>query len=293
MTETALTATLSRPKSRMLQMLRHLFAHPTFIAGAIGVGLVFAMAVLGLVLSQSDPNAVRISQRLKPPGPGHWFGTDNLGRDIWTRMSYGAVISLQVGVAVVVLNGILGTVLGALSGYFRWLDAPIMRFMDALMAFPSILLALGIAAAMGPSLTNVILALSVAHLPQTARLVRSSVLVLRRLEYVDAARSFGARDQWIIGRHIVPNTISPLLVQLTSVFAYAVLAEATLSYLGVGLPPPTPSWGSIISDGRDYIVDAWWICLFPGLAITLTVLSLNLLGDGLRDVLDPRLKVNP
>ena len=292
MSDTALSATLARPKSRGVQIMRHLLAHPTFITGAIGVCLIFAMAVLGLVLAQSDPNAIRITQRLKPPGPGHWFGTDNLGRDIWTRMSYGAVISLQVGAAVVVLNGILGTVLGALSGYFRWLDAPIMRFMDALMAFPSILLALGIAAAMGPSLTNVILALSIAHLPQTARLVRSSVLVLRRLEYVDAAQSFGARDRWIIGRHIIPNTISPLLVQLTSVFAYAVLAEATLSYLGVGLPPPTPSWGSIISDGRDYIVDAWWICLFPGVAITLTVLSLNLLGDGLRDVLDPRLKVN-
>lgn len=292
MTESTLTAVLPRPKSRIAQTLRHLLAHPTFVAGLIGMVLVLAMALLGLVLAHGDPNAVRITLRLKPPGPGHWFGTDNLGRDIWTRMSHGAIISFQVGVAVVALNGILGTALGAMSGYFRWLDTPIMRFMDALMAFPSILLALGIAAALGPSLANVILALSVAHLPQTARLVRSSVLVLRGLEYVDAARSFGARDQWIIGRHIIPNTISPLLVQLTSVFAYAVLAEATLSYLGVGLPPPTPSWGSIISDGRDYIVDAWWICLFPGLAITITVLALNLLGDGLRDVLDPRLKVN-
>jgi peptide/nickel transport system permease protein len=159
------------------------------------------------------------------------------------------------------------------------------------MAFPAILLALGIAAALGPSLTNVVIALSATYTPQTARIVRSSVLVLRSLDYVDAARSFGARDRWILLAHLVPNALSPLLVQLTSVFAHAVLAEATLSYLGVGLPPPTPSWGSIIADGRDYIVDAGWICLAPGIAITVVVLALNLIGDGLRDVLDPRLRL--
>jgi peptide/nickel transport system permease protein len=200
-------------------------------------------------------------------------------------------ISILVGASVVALSTVVGGALGALAGYYRLLDGPIMRTMDALLAFPSLLLALGIAAALGPSMFNVILALSITYTPETARIVRSSVLVLREQEYVDASLTFGARDRWIILRHLIPNSLSPLLVQITAIFAYSVLAEAALSFLGVGLPPPTPSWGAIIADGRSYIIDAWWICLFPGLAITITVLSLNLLGDALRDVLDPRVKV--
>jgi len=272
--------------------LHQLLSHPAFLAGLAGIGVVVAVTIAGLVLSPYDPNTISARNRFQSPSATNFFGTDNLGRDIFTRMAHGATISFQVGMAVVFFNAIAGTALGALSGYYRLLDGAIMRVMDALMAFPPLLLALGIAAALGPSLTNVILALAITYLPLTARIVRSGVLVLRKLEYVDAARTFGARDRWIILRHVVPNVLSPLMVQLTAVFAYAVLAESTLSYLGVGLPPPTPSWGAIIADGRDYIVDAWWICLFPGLAITITVLGLNMLGDGLRDVLDPRLKVS-
>jgi peptide/nickel transport system permease protein len=284
--------TENRPWHRRYPTIHGLVHHPNFIAGALGITVILVIAFMGIVLSGYDPNAFSIRARLQGPGPEHWFGTDNLGRDIWTRVAHGTQVSFTVGLAVVAINGIAGTMLGALAGFYRLLDGPIMRVMDALMAFPAILLALGIAAALGPSLANVVLALAITYMPQTARIVRSSVLVVRNNEYVDAATSFGARDSRIILRHIVPNALSPLLVQLTSVFAYAVLAESTLSYLGVGLPPPTPSWGAVIADGRDYIVDAWWVCLFPGLAITITVLSLNFLGDGLRDVLDPRLKAN-
>ncbi len=271
--------------------LGRLLIHPTFAVGATGLVLIALVAIFGAMLSPYHATAISIRTLLRPPSTAHWFGTDQLGRDVATRTFLGFFISMFVGAAVVVVSVAAGATLGALAGYYRLFDAPIMRTMDALMAFPALLLALGLAAALGPNMVNVIIALSVAYLPQTARIVRSSMLVLREQEYVDAARTFGAHDRWIIARHLVPNALSPLLVQLTAVFAYAVLAEAALSFLGVGLPPPTPSWGSIIADGRDFIVDAWWICLFPGLAITLTVLSLNLIGDGLRDVLDPRLAV--
>lgn len=271
-------------------MMSELLVHPTFIVGMSALTFMVLVTVGGMLFSPWDPYGISFRERLLPPGPTHWLGTDNLGRDVFTRMTHGAAVSFQVGMYVAVFNGIVGTAFGALAGYYRALDGPIMRLMDALMAFPAILLALAIAAALGPSLTNVILALAITYTPQTARIVRSCVLVLRGLEYIEASRSFGSRDDWIILQHVVPNTLSPLLVQLTSVFAYAVLAETTLSFLGVGLPPPTPSWGSIIADGRNYIVDAWWICLAPGVAITIVVLALNLVGDSLRDVLDPRLK---
>lgn len=268
-----------------------LLRHPTFVVGASGLVLVVVLSLLGTLFTPYETNAISMRAIMRAPSAAHWFGTDHLGRDIGTRVAFGLFISMLVGASVVVLSTLCGAVIGALAGYYRWLDGPVMRAMDALLAFPSLLLALGIAAALGPSMFNVVIALAITYTPETARIVRASVLVLREQEYVDASRSFGARDRWIIGRHLLPNSLSPLLVQITAIFAYSVLAEAALSFLGVGLPPPTPSWGSIISDGRNYIVDAWWICLFPGLAITITVLSLNLVGDGLRDVLDPRIKV--
>ena len=177
------------------------------------------------------------------------------------------------------------------AGQFRRLDSPLMRCMDALMAFPAIILAIGISAALGPQAGSVIVALGVAYVPRTARIVRAAVLVIREAEYIEAARVAGSGSLRIIGKHLLPNCMGPLVVQMTFVFAYAILAEATLSFLGIGAPPPTPSWGNIIAEGRDYSVEAWWIMLFPGLAISLAALSMNLLGDGLRDVLDPRLKV--
>jgi peptide/nickel transport system permease protein len=202
---------------------------------------------------------------------------------------HGARLSLLFGVVVAAFAVLAGGLLGALAGFSRRLDNPIMRAMDALMAFPAIFLAIGIAAALGPSLLNGIIALAVVYAPPTARIVRASVLVARELDYVEAARASGVAPGRILFRHILPNCVAPVIVQVTFVFAYAVLAEAILSFLGLGPQPPTPTWGNIIAEGREYIREAPWICLFPGLMLAVTVLGLNLLGDGLRDALDPRL----
>jgi len=193
---------------------------------------------------------------------------------------------------VAAVTAVFGTLIGALSGYLPRLDNVLMRVMDALMAFPSLLLAIAITAALGPGLANVIIALSIAYVPRTARIVRSTALVVRQQQYVEAARVAGAGTVRVLLTHIVPNCMGALIVQVTFVFAYAILAEATLSYLGVGLPPPEPTWGNLIAEGREYIVEAWWISLFAGVATSLAVLSFNLLGDGLRDVLDPSLSVD-
>jgi peptide/nickel transport system permease protein len=192
---------------------------------------------------------------------------------------------------VVIGTGVFGTLIGAVSGYFRGLDNPIMRLMDALMAFPAIVLAITVSATLGASVVNVVIALSIATTPHTARIVRASVLVVRELEFVEAARALGASDWRILFRHVLANSLAPLIVRLTYVFATAILAEAVLSYVGVGPPPPTPSFGNIIANGRDFMAEAPWVTIFPGLAIVVSVLGLNLLGDGLRDVLDPRIRV--
>ena len=285
-------ATAAGPQVRLFRErpLGRLLTHPTFVVGAAGFVLVVLVSVIGALVSPYEVNAISVRTMLKAPSAAHWFGTDHLGRDIATRVFHGLFISMLVGASVMAFATVAGTVLGTLSGYYRLLDGPIMRMMDALLAFPALLLALGIAAALGPGIMNIIIALGITYTPVTARIVGSSILVLREQEYIDAADTFGARDRWIILRHLLPNSLSPLLVQISAIFAYSVLAEAALSFLGVGLLPPTPSWGSIISDGRDFIVDGWWISLFPGLAIMTMVLSLNLIGDGLRDILDPRLK---
>jgi peptide/nickel transport system permease protein len=222
---------------------------------------------------------------------GFWFGTDQFGRDVLTRVLHGARLSMFIGLSVAILSGAVGTLIGITAGYFRRLDSLLMRCMDALLAFPAILLAIGISAALGPQTTSVIVALAVAYVPRTARITRASTLVIREMEYVEAARLSGASHLRMIFKHILPNCMGPLVVQLTFVFAYAILAEAALSFLGIGPPPPEPSWGNIIAEGRDYSIEAWWIMLFPGLSISLAALGMNLLGDGLRDVLDPRLKV--
>jgi peptide/nickel transport system permease protein len=191
----------------------------------------------------------------------------------------------------VALNAGFGILLGAAAGYFSRLDGPLMRLADALMAFPAVLLAIGIAAALGPSVFTVVIALSVVYIPRTARILRASVLVVRELDYVQAARAAGATDLHILWKHVLPNSLAPLIVQLSFVFAYAILSEAVLSFLGLGAPPTTPSWGILIAEGRSYIREAWWLTFMPGAAIAVTVLGLNLLGDGLRDVLDPRLRI--
>ena len=271
--------------------VRRLLGHRMFVAGALLCLLVLLVALLADLIAQHDPNRSAFRVRLQPPSLAFPFGTDEFGRDLLARVVHGARLSLLVGFSVVLLNGVGGTLLGAIAGYFNRLDGPIMRVMDAMMAFPVILLALAITAALGPSLLNVVIALAVAYLPRTARVVRASVLVAREAEYVEAARAYGAGDFRILLREILPNCTAPLIVQLTFIFAYAVLAEAMLSFLGMGPPPPTPTWGNVIADGRNYLRDYPWISAIPGLAIALTVLGLNLVGDGLRDVFDPRLKV--
>ena len=259
--------------------------------GATLVLLLTIAALAAPLLTSGEPTAMHIRYRFRPPSAMFPAGTDMFGRDVMTRVLYGARLSLWIGLAVAVLSGVGGTLVGVAAAQWRRLDSLVMRVMDALMAFPAILLAIGLGAALGPSAGSVIIALSVAYLPRTARIVRASALVVRELEYVEAARVSGASSVRIIAKHILPNCMGPLQVQLTFVFAYAILAEAALSFLGVGAPPPAPSWGNIIAEGRDYAVEAWWIMLFPGLAISLAALGMNLLGDGLRDVLDPRLRV--
>jgi peptide/nickel transport system permease protein len=273
-------------------VVRRLLKHKAFMVGAVLFVIIALVAIFAGLISPVDPNRMAVRFRFRPPGLDHWFGTDNLGRSQFARIIYGARLSLAIGLAVVVMNAVFGVALGAASGYFKRLDNILMRVTDALMAFPPVLLALGIAAALGPSSMTAAIALSAVYIPRTARIVRASVLVVREMEFVQAAIAMGASNARILRKHVLPNCLAPLIVQLTFVFAFAVVTEATLSFLGLGSPPPTPTWGNMIAEGRQYIRDATWITLIPGIALALTVLSLNLLGDGLRDVLDPRLKIS-
>jgi peptide/nickel transport system permease protein len=276
---------------RRNRVLRRLRQHKLFLTGFALFAVVLVMAVFAPLIAPLPPDEIQFRHRFEPPSLAFPVGTDNFGRDLLSRVVYGARLSLEIGFTVVLLTGIFGTAIGAAAGYYRKLDNPLMRVMDALMAFPAILLAVAIAAALGASAVNAVIALAAVYTPRTARIVRASVLVVREMEYVQAARACGATNWRIMRRHILPNSMAPLIVQLTFIFAYAVLAEAILSFLGVGPEPPTPTWGNIVAEGRQYIREAPWITLFPGLAIAMTVLGLNLLGDGLRDALDPRMRV--
>jgi peptide/nickel transport system permease protein len=273
-------------------LVARLLSHRGVVVGLMLFGLIVVAALTADWIAPHDPLRNNFRYRLGAPNDIHWLGTDRFGRDILSRIIHGTRVSLRIGLMVVLATGILGALIGAAAGYFRRLDGPVMRVMDGLMAFPGILLAISLAAALGPSELNAAIALTVAYTPRTARIVRASVLVVRELDYVEAARALGAGHGRILARHILPNSLTPLVVQCTYIFALSVLAEAVLSFIGVGPPPPTPSLGSIIGDGRDYILEAPWISLYPGIAIAVTVLGLNLLGDGLRDVLDPRMKVD-
>lgn len=271
---------------------QRLLANRSFLIGAVLVGLVVLAALLAGWIAPYDPLKGNFRARMLAPSPDHWMGTDHFGRDILSRVLHGARVSLQIGFLVALITGAAGVIIGATSGYFRRLDGLIMRLMDAFMAFPSIILAIAISAVLGASVTNVIIALSIAATPHTARIVRASVMVVREMEYVEAARALGAGHLRILLRHILANALAPLVVRMTYVFAVAILNEAVLSFIGVGPPPPTPTFGAIIANGRDFIVAAPWITVAPGLTILLSVLGLNLLGDGLRDVLDPRMRLN-
>lgn len=264
--------------------------HRSIQVGGVLFGFIVLLAIFADLIAPFDPNKNNFRALLSAPDAVNIFGTDAFGRDILSRVIHGTRLSLLVGLLVVVATGVLGVIVGTLTGYVRWLDGPVMRIMDGLMAFPGILLAIALAAVLGPSVTNAALALTITFTPRTARIVRGSVLVLREMPYVEAAKACGASHARIVLKHILPNALPPLIVQLTFVFSVSILAEAVLSFMGVGPPPPTPSLGNIIAEGRSYIQEAPWVALMPGIAIAMTVLGLNIIGDGLRDTLDPRLR---
>ena len=271
--------------------IKRLFRHRLFITGLVLFGVIALAAALAPWITTANPNRLSMRNKFLPPGEEWLFGTDSFGRSLWARTLYGAQLSMMIGGSVVLINAIFGTLVGAVAGYFRAADNALMRVNDALMAFPAILLAIAVTAVLGPSTINVIIALGIVYVPRTARIVRASVIVLREMEYVQAAVAAGAGHWRILRRHILPNAMAPMIVQLSFLFAYAVLSEATLSFLGVGAVPPTPTWGGMMAEGRDFMRDAPWIIAIPGVALMITVMGLNMLGDGLRDVLDPRLRI--
>jgi ABC-type dipeptide/oligopeptide/nickel transport system permease subunit len=258
--------------------------------GLVVAVFLVAIAALAPVLAPADPTAIDIPNRFAPPSLSHPFGTDKFGRDVLSRVLYGARISLQVGFVSVILGLIVGVFLGAIAAYTGgFVDGVVMRSMDALLAFPSIMLALLLRFVLGPSITSVMIAIAIIRIPVFARTVRSSVLAEREREYVTAARSVGQTHFKILFRHILPNALTPVIVLVTVLFANAMLIEASMSFLGIGTPPPQPSWGIMLSDGREFMQNHPHVVLFPGLAISVVVLGINLLGDGLRDILDPRI----
>lgn len=259
-----------------------------FIGGGLLLIMVF-LAVFAPLLFTSDPIQMNPVERLKTPSLIHWFGTDMFGRDIYSRTVYGSRISLVVGLVAAVLSVILGLFIGLVAGYIRFLDAILMRIMDGLMAIPGILLAIALVSLSGASLITVTIAITIPEIPRVVRLVRSIVLSVREEPYVEAAIAVGTRLPLILSRHVLPNTIPPLIVQATYVCGSAMLTEAILSFLGAGTPPEVPSWGNIMAEGRLYFQIAPWIIFFPGITLAVTVLAVNVLGDGLRDTLDPRI----
>ncbi len=265
--------------------------HELAAVGALFFGLVVLAAIFAPWLTPYDPVAVNIPNRLQTPSAEHWFGTDEFGRDIFTRVLFGARPVLVTGFLSVASALVVGTVIGAISGYRGgWLDEVLMRVMDIMLSFPAILLAILIVAALGVGLVNTIIAIAFSMIPTFARLARSIVLSLVHEQFVLAAHAVGSSEWWIMTRHILPNMSPPLIVQATAMLAIAVSYSAALSFLGLGVEPPTPDWGKMVSEGQRLVFDAIHIPFFPGLAITLTILSVNYLGDGLRDALDPRLK---
>ena len=287
----AVARVLYRPLARGRLALRWLLRRPLTL---LGVGIVLAVVIVGLaapLLAPYDPLALDIANRLQPLSRTHPLGTDHLGRDMLSRIIYGARISLGVGVTIAVMGALVGTVLGLLAGYLGGkIDETIMRICDMFLAFPALILAMALAASLGPSLRNTMLALVVIWWPWYTRIMRGQVLALREAEYVMAARSLGASTRRLMFRHLLPNAVPPIIVQATLDIGNAILIASSLSFLGFGAQPPAPEWGAMTSDGRTFLRDYWWYPTFPGLAIMGTVIGFNLMGDGLRDLLDPRLR---
>jgi peptide/nickel transport system permease protein len=283
---TPLTARRPLPQRRVSPFFRHRGA----VVGALIVAGILLVAMAAPILARHDPLFLDANVRLQAPGAVYPFGTDNQGRDTYSRVAFGARLSLLVGIGVSLLTVLLGTTVGLLAGFYRRFDAVVMRVMDGLMAFPGVILAIAIMAAIGPRVENVIFSLTVVYTPRLARVVRSAVLQVRELQYVEAAQAIGVGAPRLLVRHILPNCLAILIVQSTFIFADAVLGEASLSFLGAGTPPEIPSWGNMLGDARQYLARAPWTMLAPGAALMLAVLGLNLLGDGVRDLLDPRLR---
>ncbi|MCA0144931.1 ABC transporter permease [Blastococcus sp. LR1] len=276
-------------KPRWRETLGLLARNPTAAISAVLLVGIILVALFDEALAPAGPNDIDVGARLQPPSGEHLFGTDDLGRDIFSRVILGAAVSLRVGLLAVGIALVIGSVIGLLAGYYgRWVDDVLMRFMDMLFAFPAVLLAIAVLAVRGPGSGNTALAIGIVYIPIFARVTRASVLGVREEVYVRASRSVGASDFRILTRHVLPNAAPPIIVQASISLAFAVLAEAALSFLGLGTQPPNPSWGLMLAEGRGYLDLAWWLAFFPGMAIFLTVLCFNLLGDGLRDVLDPK-----
>ncbi|MDT0277312.1 ABC transporter permease [Blastococcus goldschmidtiae] len=282
-------ATLRPARPRWRETLGLLARNPTALVAALVLLLIVVVAVFDDTFATQGANEISVEDRLQSPSWEHPFGTDDLGRDILSRVILGASVSLKVGFLAVGFALVVGSLIGLLAGYYgRWVDDVLMRFMDVLFAFPAVLLAIAVLAVRGPGSGNTALAIGIVYTPIFARVTRASVLGVREEVYVRASRSVGASDLRILTRHILPNAAPPIIVQTSISLAFAVLAEAALSFLGLGTQPPNPSWGLMLAEGRGFIDLAWWLAFFPGMAIFLTVLCFNLLGDGLRDVLDPR-----
>lgn len=277
------------PSSR-IYWVRLLAQNRVALGGGVFLFLMLVIAVVAPVIAPYSPTITQPAVRLQGPSSAHLFGTDDLGRDVLSRTLYGARISLLIGVVVTLASTFIGSVIGLVSAYYDRLDTPLMRVMDGLMAFPAILFAIAIMASLGSSVQNVIIALTVVYTPVLARLVRSMALSIREMTYVEAARAMGVPTGTILRRYIFPNALSPIIVQCTFNVAFAILAAAGLSFLGAGVPPDTPTWGNMLQLGEQLINVAWWVSVFPGIALSLTILALTLLGDGLRDALDPHMR---
>jgi peptide/nickel transport system permease protein len=273
-------------------MIKNLFQkHPLIFGGSVLVGLLVTTALLAPWLAPYDPSAQALDSRLLAPSAHHWLGTDQYGRDVLSRLIYGSRISLEVGLVAVSIYILIGTTVGALAGYYGgWLDGILMRLVDVILCIPTFFLILMVVAFVGPNILNIMIVIGLTSWTDVARLVRGEILSLKEREFIQAARVLGMKDSRIILKHLLPNALGPVLVVATLGVGGAILIESSLSYLGLGVQPPTPSWGNMLEEGKEHLTDAWWLITFPGLAIFLTVMGYNLLGEGLRDLLDPRLR---
>ncbi len=283
--------TIQRSRSRTGAFFSVLFSNPLALSGSVIVIILFAAALLAPVISPYDPQAIDTFHILEAPSMQHWLGTDSLGRDCLSRLIYGSRISLLVGFVAVGIATAVGTVLGALAGFYgRWVDTLVMRFVDIMLCFPSIFLIMAVIAFLEPSIWNIMVVIGLTGWMGVARLVRAEFLSLRKRDFVLAARISGASNMMIVFSEILPNAVAPIIVSATLGVGGAILTESALSFLGIGVQPPTPSWGNMLTEGKDNLEIAWWLSVYPGLAILITVLGYNLLGEGLRDALDPRKK---